>query len=194
MATHGPVVCPPSRVFGSCLPSLTVDLVSEFTLVPLETAMIRYLGLHSSAELRGISCVRRWTHTHTHAHIHVQSLALTTWAGLRAQGWWWWWWWVGGGGLGADTFLLTITSHTGTHIPTSWWTHLPSTTTTTLFHWATSQSSSSPNRSWWNCASSGQTYVVEYSEFREAQNYSWICLQKRKFTPISKKLSVKILN
>lgn len=32
-----------------------------------------------------------------------------------------WWWAGGGGGLGADTFLLTITSHTGTHIPTSWW-------------------------------------------------------------------------
>lgn len=32
----------------------------------------------------------------------------------------------GGGGLGADTFLLTITSHTGTHIPTSWWPPHPS--------------------------------------------------------------------
>ncbi|KAI9524581.1 hypothetical protein NQZ68_016590 [Dissostichus eleginoides] len=48
MATHGPAVCPESFL----LPPSPLDLVSEFTLVPLEKAMIRYLGLHSSAELR----------------------------------------------------------------------------------------------------------------------------------------------
>lgn len=90
MATHGSMLSLPLR------PLLPPPC--GFMLVPLETGMISYLGLHGTAAFRG-----RVPHT--------SSLALSC-AGRTgpwAQGWWGW----------ADTFLLTITSHTGTHIPTS---------------------------------------------------------------------------
>lgn len=94
-------------------------------------SMIRYLVLHGPPwSCRAKSYIVQMN-THRNMHIHIQSSTFTTWAGLWAQGWWWWWWWAGGGGLGADTFLLTITSHTGTHIPTSWW------PPPILFPWAT---------------------------------------------------------
>lgn len=68
-------------------------------------------------------------HTHTHARMHAQPSQWEQDCGIRA---------AVGGGLVADTFLLTITSHTGTHIPTSWWPPSPPAPTPVLFPWATS--------------------------------------------------------
>lgn len=77
-------------------PLLTLDLLNEFTLVPLKEAEIRYQG--TSWQREGRAC------TVTYRGSYLNDLR----SGLS-----------GGGELGADTFLLTITSHTGTHIPTS---------------------------------------------------------------------------
>lgn len=110
------------------------------------------MGLHSSAGWGVI-----WTHMHECILTYRAPLSQPEQgSGPRVGG--------GGGGLGADTFLLTITSHTGTHIPTSWWPPPP-----ILFPWATSQSPSSPSRSFWICADVGRTQVVN-TGLRETQN------------------------
>lgn len=102
MVTHEPVVCPPPRDFGCCfIPStLSPDLVCEVTLVPLEKAVINYLGVHGNAGPRRILRVCGCTHIFMHRALLSQPEQ-----GCWLRG-------GGGGGLGADTFLLTITSHT----------------------------------------------------------------------------------
>lgn len=126
MATHGPVVGPPPKVFG-CLfippPRLLFPLLSTPHPHPRPREWVYPCSTRKGSDKvsgppwrcrtkRGISCVRRYTHTHIFAYSALL-LQPEQGCGLRGGG-------GGGGGLGADTFLLTITSHTGTHIPTSW--------------------------------------------------------------------------
>ena len=130
-----------------------------------------------SGPQRYIVCTQM--NTHTHAHTHTYS-AFTTWAGLWALGWWWWWWWwwVGGGGLGADTFLLTITSHTRTHIPTSWWPPPPPPTSLHLQPVSLGYLTAVllPHQVLVELCSRTWSSLLDLEE----QSYSWQCLQKNK--------------
>lgn len=54
-------------------PLLTVDLVNEFTLVPLEETKIRYPSLHGNAGLSGILCIYIYTCVCARARRHACS-------------------------------------------------------------------------------------------------------------------------
>ena len=102
-------------------PSLQPLPPSPFTLVPLERKdKVSEAALQRSVDV----CMHIYTqNTHTHkththtqnthhhnTHTHTPPSSLHSPVRASTQGWW---------GGGADTFLLTITSHTETHIPTS---------------------------------------------------------------------------
>lgn len=128
MATHGPVVCRPHQKTLAVVlfpPTLSHDLVCEFTLVPLEKAVIRYLGLHGNAGPRGV-CVYADTHTYSRTELYFHNPSRAVGSGVVVVGWWRWAWsWH----VSANNHI----THTGTHIPTSW-----STPPTFLFPWDTS--------------------------------------------------------
>lgn len=94
-ATRGYVVCHS--------PTLSSSL--SFTLVSLPKAIIKFKPPRLCSAKTYIVCMQMDAHTHTALLSQPEQGC-----GLRVGG---------GGGLGADTFLLTITSHTGTHIPIS---------------------------------------------------------------------------
>lgn len=83
---------PESLALFSPPPHSTLSLVSKFTLVPLEKAMIRYLSFHGNAGLRGISCVRRYTHAHSRTELYFHNLSRASGSGVVVVGWWRWAW------------------------------------------------------------------------------------------------------
>lgn len=72
-------------------PISTLTLMSEFSLVPLQKAMIRYLGVHGNAGLRGILCVCRDTHEYSRTELYFHNLSGALGAGV-VVGWWRWAW------------------------------------------------------------------------------------------------------
>lgn len=102
-------------------PLLTVDLVNEFTLVPLEETKIRYPSLHGNAGLSGILCIYIYVCVCVRAregmHVHVQGSTFTTWAELRAQECWlvvvvvWWWRWAWGWHISANNHITHKDPH-----------------------------------------------------------------------------------
>lgn len=126
IATHGPVVCHPLWVFFGCLvihspphrrprewvyPCSTrrnEDKVSEPPWQRWAERYIVYIYIRVCVCARAKACMFMY---------RALLLQPERSCAHRSAGWWWC---DGGGELGADTFLLTITSHTRTHIPTSW--------------------------------------------------------------------------
>lgn len=98
-------------------PLLTVDLVNEFTLVPLEETKIRYPSLHGNAGLSGILCIYIYVCVCAREgmHVHVQGSTFTTWAELRAQECWlvvvWWWRWAWGWHISANNHITHKDPH-----------------------------------------------------------------------------------